>query len=109
MTTIPATQPGQPAQKGQGVEREGKKDLKSNILSQGVSTIEISSEETLSFTEFTFSFLYVGQTISNVDEKNHLWGQMLLSLLDPLSKYWKPEMFHGFVFCFSDLRIFAYT
>lgn len=74
MTTIPATQPGQPAQKGQGVEREGKKDCKSNILSQGVSTIEISSEETLSFTEFTFSFLYDGQTISNVGEKKPSMG-----------------------------------
>lgn len=32
MATIPATQPGQPAQEGQGVEREEKKDRKPNIL-----------------------------------------------------------------------------
>ena len=82
------------------MEREGKKDRKSNIFSQDVSTIEITSEETLSFTEFTFSFLYDGQTMSNRGEKNHLWGQMLLGLLHPLFKYWKPEMFHGLVFLF---------
>lgn len=74
MATIPVTQPGQPAQKGQGMERGGKKDRKSNILSQDVSTIEISSEETLSFTEFTFSFLYDGQTISNIGEKKTFMG-----------------------------------
>lgn len=108
MATIPATQPGQPAQEGQGVEREGKKHRKPNILRVCLQK-KFPTKKTLPFTEFTFSFLYNGQTISNIGEKNYLWGQMLLSILHLFSKYGKPEMFHGLVFCFSDLRIFAHT
>lgn len=61
MATIPATQPGQPAQKGQGVEREGKKDRKSNVLSQDVSTLEISNEENTFLQSLRFHSCIMGR------------------------------------------------